>query len=462
MAGIGFRIQKLLDRDTYLGAVEGYMLGAFVAAGPLVILVFTTGVLSLLSSHRVSSDDVVLFRVTLVHAYAISLLTIGFFQLSISRYVADLIYGDEQDRILPTLLSLLVLMTAINAPLGLLIFGFSDRNWWYIFRAVSLLVLVGNVWVVMIFITATRQYLAIGLAFVGGCCAAIYFGDKLGTTCGIIGYLEGYAIGQALILIVLLGIIAREFPCHRLFNFGLLRHHLDYPELTLIGLLLNLGIWTDKFVFWGSDLATITAGCFRTFDLYDSVTFLAYMSTVPALTYFLVRVETRFYIYYRRYFSVIANQGSLHDIKHARDELLEELGEGMGAVVKVQMLTTLICLVLTSDIMKLLHLSPIQWSMFRVSLLGSMLLVFMQLVVTLMLYFDLRGSALCVALVYCLGNYAFTNVTLYLGPDYFGYGFTLAALVGLAVSYLLLNRGVNHLLYRTFGTQPIPKPRPEV
>jgi len=45
MAGIGFSIQKLLDRDTYLGAIEGYFLGAFVAAGPMVILIFAIGLL---------------------------------------------------------------------------------------------------------------------------------------------------------------------------------------------------------------------------------------------------------------------------------------------------------------------------------------------------------------------------------------------------------------------------------
>lgn len=458
MAGIGFSIQKLLDRDTYLGAIEGYFLGAFVAAGPMVILIFAIGLLSVLSQYQVGSEDVALFRVTLVYVYGLSLVSVGLVQMNITRYVSDLLYGGQPEKVLPTLITSVLLVAAMNAVIGLLVFRSAGLGVWYTYRTVALLVLVSCNWLLMVFIAATKQYLRIALAFVCGSIVAIYLGDKLGDACGIIGYLEGYTVGQALIFCTLVAVVAKSFPCQRLFDAGIFRYFRQFPELLFIGFSFNLAMWIDKVIIWQSDFGEVTAGFFRTFDLYDGSTFIAYMTVIPSLTYFLVRVETSFYIKYRKLYAVITSQGSLAEIERARDDMLAELGASVGNLVKLQATVTLIGLLLCSPIMRAVKFSPMQWGMFRVALLGSMLLVLLQLMVTVMLYFEFRRQAAIVTGVYCLTNALFTMVTVRLGYEFLGYGFTIAALVSLLLGYVLLDASLRRLIYHTFASQPIQAP----
>ena len=462
MAGIGFRIQKLLDRDTYLGAVQAYLLGAFVAAGPMLILIFAIGVLSLLCTFRVDTADIALFRVTLVYVYGISLVGTGLLQMNATRYVADLLHKGDTDKVLPSLVGLLVVVSLMNLTLGLAVFGPAGVGAWYLYRAVSLLVLVGNIWIVMIYITATKQYLIVALTFVIGCILAIFLGDRLGEKTGIVGYLEGYTIGQGMIFIVLLVVVARTFPCKQLISFQFFRSFLEFPALAVTGFAFVLGLWIDKVVLWFTPYGETTTGHFRSFDMYDSATFLAYVSTIPSLTYFLVRVETDFYVRYRRLYAVITHQGDLREIETAARSMLQDLVSSVVGLVRLQVLVTLIFLIAASPIMKFLAFSPKQWGMFRIAILGSMLLVLLQILMTIMLYFELRRETVIVAISYVVGNAGLTLRTYYLGYDYLGYGFTAAALLSLVLAFWLAHRGLEHVVYRAFMLQPIPRPRPAV
>jgi uncharacterized membrane protein len=108
--------------------------------------------------------------------------------------------------------------------------------------------------------------------------------------------------------------------------------------------------------------------------------------------------------------------------------------------------------------MEFFHLNPIQWSMFRISLIGAMLILFVQLLMTAMLYFEFRMAALAMTAVFSLGNILFSWIAVTWGGfGYIGYGFTAAALLSLAVGWILAERNFGRLVYLTFTSQPIPK-----
>ena len=67
------------------------------------------------------------------------------------------------------------------------------------------------------------------------------------------------------------------------------------PSLVAVGLLYNLGIWADKFMFWFfPPTSQPIIGALRASLIYDLPVFLSYLSIIPGMAVFLVRIETDF------------------------------------------------------------------------------------------------------------------------------------------------------------------------
>jgi uncharacterized membrane protein len=59
----------------------------------------------------------------------------------------------------------------------------------------------------------------------------------------------------------------------------------------------NVGVWIDKFLFWwmpGGPHISI-AGPIQAAPIYDNGIFWAFLSIIPAVTIFFIKIETDFY-----------------------------------------------------------------------------------------------------------------------------------------------------------------------
>jgi uncharacterized membrane protein len=72
-----------------------------------------------------------------------------------------------------------------------------------------------------------------------------------------------------------------------------------------------------------------------------------------------------------------------------------------------------------------------------------------------LLYFDQRRAAAEVSAVFFVANVAFTGVTLLVGPQLYGLGYPLAALLACAWAYRRLEQVMDDLEYVTFASQPM-------
>ena len=63
-----------------------------------------------------------------------------------------------------------------------------------------------------------------------------------------------------------------------------------------------------------------------------------------------------------------------------------------------------------------------------------------------------RLPALC--LLFAVSNALFSWLSLYLGPDFFGYGFAAAVLLSGGLGLALLSKKLDRLEYETFMLQP--------
>jgi uncharacterized membrane protein len=212
-----------------------------------------------------------------------------------------------------------------------------------------------------------------------------------------------------------------------------------YWPLAVTGLAYNLGIWIDKIVFWYAPLTGRgVAGPLHASPAYDNAMFLAYMTIIPALGLFLLKVETDFYDQYRAYFSTIAAR------------------ESLGLLVKLQGAVTLVAVLLTPEIVEVLRLSWLSVFTFRAGVIGSFFHVLHLTVLILLLYFDFRKEAAALGLVFVATNGLFSLVSIAQGGfASYGFGYAIASAVTLLFGMILLDRNLEDLEYHVFMKQPL-------
>ncbi|TBR16824.1 hypothetical protein EPO15_18325, partial [bacterium] len=92
MAGIGFKLQKLLGGDDYTSALKAFGFSTLITAGPFLISILLVVFIQIIS-HRTLTDRGMAYLQTLItYCYALSLVTVGPSYLVLTRYVADEYY----------------------------------------------------------------------------------------------------------------------------------------------------------------------------------------------------------------------------------------------------------------------------------------------------------------------------------------------------------------------------------
>src|SRR2546430_11165753 len=92
MAGIGFRLKRLIAEESYGGWLRAHLYGAVLASGPWLLSIFTLASLSLLSRGIVADPARDLFRTIVAWTYSFSLVTTGALQMVVTRQLADALY----------------------------------------------------------------------------------------------------------------------------------------------------------------------------------------------------------------------------------------------------------------------------------------------------------------------------------------------------------------------------------
>ena len=104
--------------------------------------------------------------------------------------------------------------------------------------------------------------------------------------------------------------------------------------LVAIGLLYNLGIWIDKFMFWyAPSTGQPVIGPLHASIIYDIPVFLAYLAIIPGMAGFLVRIETDFVEYYDAFYNAVRGGSSLEHIEDMRNTMVQTIRLGLYEIV---------------------------------------------------------------------------------------------------------------------------------
>lgn len=456
MAGIGFRLERILSYDSYTNLIKGYAYSAIVSAGPVLCTIFSIAMLAVIMPTGMSFLDVMIFRTLVVYIYAISLVTTSPMQMIITRYMSDRIFLNDNAAVVPSLVGIMMISLVLHACLGCVLVGYADLDLPSSVTAVILFLCIGMIWIAMIVLSAAKEFMWIVKSFFTGAFLSVIAGYLLGSRLGFLGLLGGFTLGQVVLVTLLLIQIFTEFEFRERVEFYFLSYFKKFTSLAFIAALYNIGIWADKFVFWFSGPTGYNLhGSLYISPIYDIPVFVAYLLIIPSLAMFTVKVETSFYVQYKKYFLSILNKHPLVSLEERRKNIVDTLRISMGRMIVMQGTITVIALFVAPKVYPYLGMTPMNLGVFQIAILATFLQALLQTLLIIMLYFDLRSDALFMSIVFATTNIFFSIWSVRLGLGWYGYGYFFACLAALISGFLIFNYRMKNLLYYTFVSQKI-------
>lgn len=457
MAGIGFELRKLLRKRTYTGMLQAYAYAGIISSGPWVLSIVGILLIGVFSIGAIDADaSISQFQVTVTYLFLISLILTGLVQLSFTRFVADQIFLKNNAAIMPNFNGLLLLSMSLSLLLALpaAAFLFPDQSVLYRLLFAIGLTVMSAIWIATVFLTGMKHYHAIvGIYFVGYA-TTIVLALLLRHISGLEGLLLGFVIGHVLLLMGMIWLVYRNYNSDRFVAFDIWKPGAMYKSLMASGFLFNLGAWADKIMFWyHPDTGQAVIGPLHASVIYDIPIFLAYLSVIPGMAVFLVRIETDFVEYYVKFYDAVREGATLDYIERMRNHMVYYVRRGLFDIAKIQAIAVLVTLVLGEAILNFLGISTLYLPLLYIDVVGAALQVVMLGILNVLFYLDQRRAVLLLTGLLPVFNVIFTAISLQLGANWFGYGFAFAMLLTVLLGLWILNRKLENLEYQTFMLQ---------
>lgn len=463
MAGIGFTLKKLFKDEYYLTQAKAYLYSALVAAGPWIAAVVTVNILILLSDFYfddLSQRD--LFMGTIVYSFVFSQIVTAPWQLLITRYLSDQLFQKSYEAIRPSFFGISRLVLFVSVGIGIFYYYGKTLPLSYKLMAVSLFVFLSLLWVLMIYLSAIKNYQMIAWGFVIGGTVSVALTAYLihqpidfGAFNHSSNVLFAYTLGTMTTYGILLYSFLTEFYQGEGRNFDFLIYLGPYRRLVGIGFFYTLGLWIDDLIMWYSPLSVSIHDTYQYAPLYDNAMFLAYLTVIPTMVMFMVSVETEFYDLYKRYYGLAAKQGTLRELEAARGEMRQSIYRQILHTLEVQTILTITLIVLSGRIFSYLGIPLIVRDIFRIASLGALCNIFVLIIILVLLYFEGSRHALWIAGAFLVANGVLTTILIPYGVDFYGVGYFAGSFITLVFAFVVLVRFLRDIHYNTFALQPL-------
>lgn len=456
MAGIGFEIRKILQKDSLLSVLQAYGYAGLIGSGPWVISILAMVLVGFLSIGVIVSETLLIqFLVTVTYLMAGSLIVTGGLQLMLTRFVSDLLFTNNDEQVLPNVLGAMCITTVVAVALGTgLFFMLAEQTLVYRVMAGMAFVVLCNLWLVVIFLSGLKEYRLVLIVMVLG------YGTMIGLSYllreyQIDGLLLAFLLSHALLLFAFLSVIIRRYPPQReLVAFDFCDPKRVFFSLFLCGLVYNLAVWVDKLIFWfTTHTSEAIVGPLRASLIYDIPIFLAYLSIIPGMAVFLVRIETDFAEQHARYYAAVLGEANLNEVLTIKEEMVEAVRRGLYEIFKIQGITVVVLLVWGGDLLALLGIDRGYQSLLNIDVVGVGVQVIFLSILNVLFYLDRRFEALVLVGLFLVGNALFTWLSIYLGAQFYGYGFVMGITLPSLLGLVWLNRVFAELEYETYMLQ---------
>ena len=460
MAGIGFELKRLFKRKGLFATMRAYGYAGIVCTGPMLLgVLLQVGILMLCGAWGVDRANQDLLVCMVTYTLLASLVLTSFFSMPVTRFLADMLFAEREDEVLPSFWG----SNAIMLVAGTVLYGI-----FLLFSGASLLqgllclflfnIMIVN-WNGMSYLTAIKDYQGILCSFVAAiavACLCALGSLALGLP-PVEGLLASIALGYGVMLVWDVVLLYGFFPQSDCSPWHFL-HWLDqFMPLALTGLFTNLGLFAHLVIIWAGPIGVQVKGLFYGAPYHDVPALIAFLTILVTTVNFVVSVEVNFYPRYREYYSLFNDGGVVGDIMVAEEEMLATLNRELRFCALKQLFVTAAVISLETTVLSALPLgfNNLMHGYFRTLCVAYGLYAVGNTILLILLYFtDYKGAVLASGLFAGVAGLA-TVVSQFFPQQFYGFGFLLGAAVFFVVALMRLDAFTANLPYRILSQQPI-------
>lgn len=460
MAGIGFELKKMFAKRGLLSIIRAYGYAGIVCTGPMILgIVLLLGIRFLAQIAGATEAEIELLNAMVQYTMMFSLILSNSFSLVTTRYVADWLYTNKTERIMPSFWGGIALMLAIGTPLYLLFMIASKLPFTNLILCVMIFGELILVWTEINYLTAIKDYGGIIKAFTVALIVAFLVGGILiqSNMDIIIAMLMAVCVAYAVMAIWYYILLVEYFPKGRCSSLHFLKWFDKYPQLAFIGLFLSVGVYGHIFIMWTWPIGKQIYGLMYVAPEYDIPALLAFLSTLITTINFVTSIEVHFYSKYKTYFSLFNEGGSYADIEQAEREMKTSLVQELTYTFTKQFFATIVFIIVGTLVLPQLPLGMTEdmLGIFRVLCVGYAFYAVGNSIMLIQLYFsDNKGALISVmvfAIVSCVATLLLRNVKI----KYYGAGFLLGAIAYSITAMALLFSYLKKLIFHVLCNQPL-------
>lgn len=464
MAGIGFELKKLFKNIGILSTVRAYFYSILVTIGPIVISViaitFMQFMLKYIGVERYNRE---VLQATLMYSFIFAVIIVSGYCMTLSRYLADRLYIGKKEDILPALYGSLSIMLVVAGIMGVIFYYRSPLNNVYKFFSYLLFIELIFEMILAAYVSAVQNFKKVAYSFIYGTTFSIII------ACLLIRYnvfdeiLSALIAFDSCILIVIILLtyeIQQYFKEKSLLYFNFIKYFSFFSLLFFTNTFYTMGLFVDNFVFWAlPEINLVIENTYVYAPSYDIPSSYAFLSILPTMVIFVVKVETAFYEKYRDYFYLINNGACYEDIERAKSDMKKVIYKELIYIMEIQLFFSIAAIILGMKFLPYIGFTANMIDMYAILVLGFYCIIIMFVVMTLLLYYDNKKTAFLVALHFWVTNLLFSLVTAFLVEGFYGLGFFLSGLFSLIFSIVMLNKYLDNIEYHIFCIQVLWKER---
>lgn len=441
MAGIGFELKKIFKEESIFRLVSGASYSTIVTVGPTIVVIATIiSLYSILGLLSVSYYERELLSSTILYGFIFSLLVTVPFSGVMSRYIADKIYEEKYDDILPSFYTGIFLNVVLGSILGIpfilrIIFvGGVDPIFAFVSYAFYMSIII--TFYSMIYLSATKEYKMIATFYLVGMGSAFvlailfnYFGLSI-----IKSILYAITIGFLMIAIFEFSYMKKYFNENSGDYFDCLSYFKDQKNILLSNQFYILGLYVHNFVFWTHPSHIVIAKSYVSMQSYDMASALAMFTNISTIIIFTVMAETKFHTKYQAYNEAVIGK-TWRDISTNKNSMFKLLKQQMSYILSIQFIITGIIFLLGIIIFPRLGFSGSIITIYPSLVAASLVIFLMYCNIIYMFYFDDDIGAMSTSIVFFIAMLIGSILSLGVREKFYGIGAFTGAFIGWTFSF---------------------------
>ena len=281
MAGIGFELKKLFNRRGLFATFRAYGYAGVVCTGPMLLgVVLLLGVMFLCGITGGSRHSRELLVCMITYTLLASLTVTSFLSMVVTRFIADQLYEENYEAVLPSFWGssgLMLIVGGILYGVFLIFSGAGLLDGFLCFGFFGELIIT---WNAMSYLTAIKDYRGILLAFIAAILVTFLTGWILLLT-GIPhveALLIAVSVGYGVMMVWDVTLLYQYFPSGNVSAFFFLRWVDQFLPLAFTGLFINIGLFAHLVIMWMGPLQVKVQGLFVGAPYHDVPALIAFLT----------------------------------------------------------------------------------------------------------------------------------------------------------------------------------------